>query len=114
MREGASWSKNILMMISLALLCGMGLLMVYSATHNETQSWQQSHWFKQFVFLLLGSGVLLFIRYLPLNFLYNLAYPLYALSLLFLLYFLHPHLSHFASHVILAWICLIMLITVLG
>jgi hypothetical protein len=31
-----------------------------------------------------------------------------------LLHFLHTHLSHFASHVILACICLIMLITVLG
>jgi hypothetical protein len=32
----------------------------------------------------------------------------------FLLHFLHTHLSHFASHVILACICLIMLIIVLG
>jgi hypothetical protein len=31
-----------------------------------------------------------------------------------LLHFLHTHLSHFASPVILAWICLIMLITMLG
>jgi hypothetical protein len=34
--------------------------------------------------------------------------------LFFLLHFLHTHLSHFASHVILACICLIMLIIVLG
>jgi hypothetical protein len=33
---------------------------------------------------------------------------------LYLLHFLHTHLSHFASPVILAYICLIMLITVLG
>jgi hypothetical protein len=33
---------------------------------------------------------------------------------LYLLHFLHTHLSHFASPVILACICLIMLITVLG
>jgi hypothetical protein len=32
----------------------------------------------------------------------------------FLLHFLHTHLSHFASLVILACICLIMFITVLG
>jgi hypothetical protein len=32
----------------------------------------------------------------------------------FLLHFLHTHLSHFVSHVILAYICLIMLIIVLG
>jgi hypothetical protein len=32
----------------------------------------------------------------------------------FLLHFLHTHLSHFASLVILACICLIMLITMLG
>jgi hypothetical protein len=32
----------------------------------------------------------------------------------FLLHFLQTHLSHFASHVILACTCLIMLITVLG
>jgi hypothetical protein len=32
----------------------------------------------------------------------------------FLLHFPHTHLSHFASHVILAYICLIMHITVLG
>jgi hypothetical protein len=32
----------------------------------------------------------------------------------FLLHFLHTHLSHMASHVILACICLIMLIIVLG
>jgi RsiW-degrading membrane proteinase PrsW (M82 family) len=35
-------------------------------------------------------------------------------SFAFLLHFLHTHLSHFASPVILACICLIMLITVLG
>jgi hypothetical protein len=32
----------------------------------------------------------------------------------FLFHFCHTHLSHFASHVILACICLIMLITMLG
>jgi hypothetical protein len=39
---------------------------------------------------------------------------LYIVYFSFLLHFLHTHLSHFASHVILACICLIMLITVLG
>jgi hypothetical protein len=32
----------------------------------------------------------------------------------FLFYFLHTHLSYFASPIVLACICLIMLITVLG
>jgi hypothetical protein len=41
-----------------------------------------------------------------------LSYILVSFS--FLLYFLHTHLSHFASPTILACICLIMLITVLG
>jgi hypothetical protein len=36
------------------------------------------------------------------------------LYILLLLHFLHTHLSHIVSHVILAYICLIMLITVLG
>jgi hypothetical protein len=35
-------------------------------------------------------------------------------SFAFLLHFLHTHLSHFASLIILACICLIMIITVLG
>jgi uncharacterized membrane protein len=35
-------------------------------------------------------------------------------SFAFLLHFLHTHLSHFASPIILACICLIMLITTLG
>jgi hypothetical protein len=35
-------------------------------------------------------------------------------SFAFLLHFLHTHLSHLASPVILACICLIILITVLG
>jgi hypothetical protein len=39
---------------------------------------------------------------------------LYIVYFTFLLHFLHTHLSHFASPVILARICLIMLITVLG
>jgi hypothetical protein len=39
---------------------------------------------------------------------------LYILYFSFRLRFLHTHLSHFASHVKLACICLIMLITVLG
>jgi hypothetical protein len=39
---------------------------------------------------------------------------LYIVYFAFLLHFLHTHLSHFASPVILASICLIMLITVLG
>jgi hypothetical protein len=41
-------------------------------------------------------------------------FVLYIVYFAFLLHFLHTHLSHFASHVILACICLIMLITVLG
>jgi hypothetical protein len=40
-------------------------------------------------------------------------FGVYIVYFAFLLYFLHTHLSHFASHVILACICLIMLITVL-
>jgi hypothetical protein len=39
---------------------------------------------------------------------------LYIIYFAFLLHFLYTHLSHFASPVILAYICLIMLITVLG
>jgi hypothetical protein len=39
---------------------------------------------------------------------------LYFVYFTFLLHFLHTHLSHFASPVILACICLIMLITVIG
>jgi hypothetical protein len=39
---------------------------------------------------------------------------LYIVYFAFLLHFLHTHLSHFASPVILACVCLIMLITVLG
>jgi hypothetical protein len=39
---------------------------------------------------------------------------LYIVYFALLLHFLHTHLSHFASSVILACICLIMLITVLG
>jgi hypothetical protein len=42
------------------------------------------------------------------------AFALYIVYFAFLLYFLHTHLSHVASHVILTCICLIMLITVLG
>jgi hypothetical protein len=38
---------------------------------------------------------------------------LYIVYFTFSLYFLHTHLSHFGSHVILACICLIMFITVL-
>jgi hypothetical protein len=38
----------------------------------------------------------------------------YIVYFAFLLHFLHTHLSHLASPVILACICLIMLITVLG
>jgi hypothetical protein len=39
---------------------------------------------------------------------------LYIVYFAFLLHFLYTHLSHFASSIILACICLIMLITVLG
>jgi hypothetical protein len=39
---------------------------------------------------------------------------LYIVYFIFLLHFLYTHLSHFASPIILACICLIMLITVLG
>jgi hypothetical protein len=39
---------------------------------------------------------------------------LYIVYFAFLLHFLHTHLSQFASPVILAYICLIMLITELG
>jgi hypothetical protein len=42
------------------------------------------------------------------------AFALYIVYCAFLFHFLHTHLSHFASRVILACICLIMLITVLG
>jgi hypothetical protein len=39
---------------------------------------------------------------------------IYLYLFVFLLHFLHTHLSHFASPIILAYICLIMLITMLG
>jgi hypothetical protein len=42
------------------------------------------------------------------------AFIMYIVYFAFLLHFLHTHLSHFASPVVLAGICLIMLITVLG
>jgi hypothetical protein len=42
------------------------------------------------------------------------AFALYIVYFTFLLYFLRTHLSHFPSHVILACIWLIMLITMLG
>jgi hypothetical protein len=41
------------------------------------------------------------------------AFVLYIIHFAFLLHFLHTHISHLSSHVILACICLIMLITVL-
>jgi hypothetical protein len=41
-------------------------------------------------------------------------YLVYLYLFAFLLHFLHTHLSHFVSLLILACICLIMLITVLG
>jgi hypothetical protein len=44
----------------------------------------------------------------------SLCFFLYIVYFDFLLHFLHTHQSHFASPVILACICLIMLITVLG
>jgi hypothetical protein len=42
------------------------------------------------------------------------AFALYIVYFAFFLHFLHTHLNHLASHVILACICLIMPITVLG
>jgi hypothetical protein len=42
------------------------------------------------------------------------AFALYIVYFTFLLHFSHTHINHFASHVILACICLIMLIIVLG
>jgi hypothetical protein len=39
---------------------------------------------------------------------------MYIIYFNFLLYFLHTHLSHFTSHVILSCICLIVLIIVQG
>jgi hypothetical protein len=44
----------------------------------------------------------------------NWCFDVYIIHFAFLLYFLHTHLSHLASHVILACIFLIMLIIVLG
>jgi hypothetical protein len=41
-------------------------------------------------------------------------FGVYIVYFVFLLHFLHAHLSHFASPVIMACICLIMLIIVLG
>jgi hypothetical protein len=41
-------------------------------------------------------------------------YLVYLYFFAFLLHFLHTHLSHFVSPIILACICLIMLITMLG
>jgi hypothetical protein len=41
-------------------------------------------------------------------------FDVYIIYFAFLLHLLHTHLSHFASHVILAYICLIIFITVLG
>jgi hypothetical protein len=81
--------------------------------HRETVDWHfhQTPWF--FSICWFEGGI---IGYHP----YGLvwvgvgAFSLYIVYFAFLLHFPHTHLSHFASHIILVCICLIMPITVLG
>ncbi len=84
--RGNSWGKTILLLISLVVICSLGLLMVYSATHNESATWQNSFWFRQSIFIGVGIIVMLVIRMIPISVFYDLAYPIYFLSLFFLLY----------------------------
>lgn len=69
-----------------ALFClsVIGLILVYSATYNETTSIVGSYWFKQLVYFALGVGVASILRWIPLKYLKNFAVPIFLLSLVLL------------------------------
>ncbi len=60
----------------------IGLVLVYSATFNETGS----HWQKQLAYAIVGAMCLGGLQFVPSRFFYAMAYPFYALSLFPLLY----------------------------
>jgi rod shape determining protein RodA len=87
MIKGFSFKSEFFLILSLVMLIGIGLVLVFSATYSPEQNWLNSLWFKQAVFFIVGALVVIFLIRIPLKWLNQLAIPFYIISL-FLLAFL--------------------------
>jgi rod shape determining protein RodA len=87
----------------LALLMGVGVLLVYSATADEASNWLKSFWFRQIIFFGVGTALATIIANVHPRFFKAIAYPAYILSLLALFYVALGGGSH-SSHGAGRWI----------
>jgi len=78
----ANKKNDWFLFLILTILLVIGELLVYSATANEPGK----EWQKQIIFIVMGFLVICGLYILPSKMFYFLAYPLYGLSLLLLLY----------------------------
>ncbi len=94
----------LFIVMTLLLLLGSGLLLVYSATFNEGSEWISSKWFRQIIFVSVGTVFMVVASLFPLRFYKSIAFPMYFVSLLLLLFlaFGGGHSSHGAGR----WISL--------
>jgi len=74
-----------LFMGSLFALIGIGIMLVYSATSNTDLEWHKTIWFKQIIHFAVGSLIAAVIVFLPVKSWKNIAWILYALSIITLL-----------------------------
>lgn len=76
-------------LISIVLvLTGIGVTMVYSATVNDPVAWYKSFWFRQILHFAVGWVLALGIVFTKPRFWYNMAYPVYILTVLMLIFVL--------------------------
>lgn len=78
------WSLIAIVMV----LISIGLAMVYSATVHEATVWYKSFWFRQSVHFAIGLVLVVGILLTKPRFWYNLAYPIYGVTVLMLMFVL--------------------------
>jgi rod shape determining protein RodA len=66
---------------SWTLLLTIGLMLIYSASAGESDHFWQSHWFKQFIHLMIGAVLCLCCALTPVRVWRSLGWPLYLISL---------------------------------
>lgn len=77
---------DLLFVLPLLLLCGIGLVMVYSATMSEYLHWSQTLWFRQILHFFAGLVLIGIILVLRPGIFYAIAYPAYILANIALIY----------------------------
>lgn len=81
-RKDRQW--DWILFSALSFLVVTGVLLVYSATHNESISMVSTFWFRQSIYFVIGTLIAFGLRKVPLKYFRNFAVPIYIVSLVLL------------------------------